>query len=119
MLLVLKRLQSEWPSWMVIAFIALLPFGRAPELPLLILAFSLPFLLRNPEHRARARRVAIYLVPLFLCFWLPMVLSSSQVMDGARTNISATPQHRTAKRDLGDICHPSATGKAIRIIVVF
>jgi O-antigen ligase len=74
--LILKRLQSDWPSWMVVAFIALLPFGRAPEVPLSILALTLPFLLRNPVQRARARRVAVYLIPLFLCFWLPMVLSS-------------------------------------------
>jgi O-antigen ligase len=72
----LIRLKNEWPAWLLIAFFALLPFGRSAELPLSLFALSLPLLLRNPEHRARARRVAVFLVPLFLCFWLPMVLSS-------------------------------------------
>ena len=38
MILLLKRLQSEWPSWLVIAFVALLPFGRMAELPLSVFA---------------------------------------------------------------------------------
>jgi O-antigen ligase len=76
MQLLLKRLQTEWASWLVVAFVALLPFGRAPEVPLSILALALPFLLRNPAHRQRALRLAVFLLPLFLCFWLPMVLSS-------------------------------------------
>ncbi|NIP19393.1 MAG: hypothetical protein GWM87_15470 [Xanthomonadales bacterium] len=76
MSLLFKRLRSEWASWAVIAFIALLPFGRFQEIPLLVFAFSLPVLLRKPGHRERAARTARVLVPLFLCFWLPMVLSS-------------------------------------------
>jgi O-antigen ligase len=76
MLLVMKRMQTEWPAWLLVLFIALLPFGRAPELPLSIFALALPFLLRNPDHRHRARQLALVLIPLFLCFWLPMVLSS-------------------------------------------
>lgn len=70
------RLRSEWPAWLLVLFFASLPFGRLPELPLSLFALSLPFLLRRPEHRARARRLAVFIVPLFLCFWLPMVLSS-------------------------------------------
>jgi O-antigen ligase len=76
MILILKRLQTEWPAWLVISFFALLPFGRFAEVPLSVFALSLPFLWRNPKHRPRIKRVALLLVPLFLCFWLPMVLSS-------------------------------------------
>jgi O-antigen ligase len=76
MRLIMTRLGADWPSWLVVAFIALLPFGRWPELPLSIIALSLPFLLRNPAHRARARGLATIVIPIFLCFWLPMVLSS-------------------------------------------
>jgi O-antigen ligase len=72
----LIRLKQEWPAWLVIAFFALLPFGRLAEVPLSLFALGLPFLLRSPEHRRRARQVSLFLVPLFLCFWLPMVLSS-------------------------------------------
>ena len=57
MQLIWKRLKTDWASWMVIGFVALLPFGRAPEIPLSILALALPFLLRSPAHRARARVV--------------------------------------------------------------
>lgn len=74
--LVLKRLKTEWPGWMVLAFFALLPFGRFSEIPLSVFALSLPFLWRSSEHQARIRQIALVLVPLFLCFWLPMVISS-------------------------------------------
>ena len=43
--LILKRIQTEWPSWLVVSFFALLPFGRAPEIPLSIFALALPFVL--------------------------------------------------------------------------
>ena len=74
--LLLRKLQSEWPAWLLVLFFASLPFGRLPELPLSMFALSLPFLLRSPANRLRARKVAVFLVPLFLCFWLPLVLSS-------------------------------------------
>lgn len=76
MKLFLLRFKSEWPVWLAVSFFALLPFGRSPEVPLSIFALGLPFLLRSPENRRRARAVSVYLVPLFLCFWLPMVFSS-------------------------------------------
>jgi O-antigen ligase len=74
--LLLKRLHNEWPSWLLIAFIALLPFGRMAELPLSVFALSLPFLMRSEELRRRMAGVSPVLIPLFLCYWLPMVLSS-------------------------------------------
>ncbi|NNE04920.1 MAG: O-antigen ligase family protein [Xanthomonadales bacterium] len=69
-------MQNEWASWLLILFFALLPFGRFAELPLAVFALCLPFILRTPERRLQARSAALVLVPLFLCFWLPMVLSS-------------------------------------------
>jgi O-antigen ligase len=80
MKLLVRRLQLEWPSWLAVAFIALLPFGRLAEIPLSLFALALPFLLRDAAHRARLRQVAPFLVVLFLCFWLPMVLSSIDSM---------------------------------------
>ena len=76
MKLLLKRLQTDWPSWLAVSFFALLPFSRLAEIPLSIFALSLPFLARSAEHRQRIRRVSIIVVPVFLCFWLPMVVSS-------------------------------------------
>lgn len=76
MKLLLRRLQLEWPCWLAVSFFALLPFRRLAEIPMSVFALSLPFLLRQPAHRQRLRRVAWVVVPVFLCFWLPMVLSS-------------------------------------------
>jgi len=76
MKLLLKRLRDDWPSWLVVSFFALLPFGRLAEIPLSALALCLPFLARSAENRQRIRRVSIIVIPIFLCFWLPMVLSS-------------------------------------------
>jgi O-antigen ligase len=76
MKILLRRLQLEWPVWLTVLFFALLPFGRAAELPLLIFAFALPFLYYSARYRTRVRRVSLVLIPVFLCFWLPMVLSS-------------------------------------------
>jgi O-antigen ligase len=76
MKLLLKRLQTDWPCWLAISFFALLPFHRLAEIPLSIFALCLPFLARSEGHRRRIRRVSIIVVPVFLCFWLPMVFSS-------------------------------------------
>jgi O-antigen ligase len=76
MKLLLRRLQLEWPCWLAVSFFALLPFRRLAEIPLSIFALSLPFLLRNTEHRQRLRHVATIIIPIFLCFWIPMVISS-------------------------------------------
>lgn len=74
--LLLRRLQTEWACWLAVAFVALLPFRRLSEIPLSIFALSLAWLARSPEHRARIRAAARFVLPLFLCFWIPMLLSS-------------------------------------------
>ena len=76
MKLLLKRLHAEWPCWLAVSFFALLPFSRLAEIPLSVFALSLPFLARSAENRQRIRRVSIVVVPIFLCFWLPILISS-------------------------------------------
>jgi len=76
MKLLLKRLQEDWPSWLAVSFFALLPFSRLAEIPLSVFALSLPFLARSVDNRQRIRRVSIIVIPIFLCFWIPMVASS-------------------------------------------
>jgi len=76
MKLLLKRLQTDWPCWLAVSFFALLPFARLAEIPLSVFALSLPFLARSAEHRQRIRRVSVIVIPVFLCFWLPIVASS-------------------------------------------
>ena len=39
-----RRFQSDWASWLAVAFIALLPFHRLAEIPLSAFAISLAFL---------------------------------------------------------------------------
>jgi len=74
--LLLKRLQADWPSWLAVSFFALLPFGRLSEIPLSIFALSLPFVARTTENKERLKQVSIIVIPIFLCFWIPMVASS-------------------------------------------
>jgi O-antigen ligase len=76
MKLFLRRLQLEWPAWLVVSFFALLPFRRLAEIPMVIFAFAFFFLLRSETHRARIRSLLPLLLPLFLCFWIPMFASS-------------------------------------------
>jgi len=74
--LLLSRFRIEWPAWLVVSFFALLPFHRLSEIPLSVLALSLLFLLRSEAYRARVRSLLPLVLPLFLCFWVPMLLSS-------------------------------------------
>jgi O-antigen ligase len=80
MKLFIRRLRAEWPSWAAVSFIALLPFGRLSEIPLSLFAVSLIFLLRSESHRLLIKQASVFVIPLFLCFWLPMLLSSPDSM---------------------------------------
>lgn len=72
----IRRLQNDWAVWLAVAFIALLPFRRLSEIPLSIFALSLPFLARSAVNRARIGAAARFVLPLFLCYWIPLLLSS-------------------------------------------
>ena len=74
--LLMSRIRIEWPAWLIVSFFALLPFRRLSEIPLSLLALSLLFLLRQEAYRARVRSLLPLVLPLFLCFWIPMVASS-------------------------------------------
>ncbi len=76
MKLLIKRLTNDWPCWLAVSFFALLPFGRLAEIPLSVFALSLPFLARSAQNRQRIRQVSVIVVPVFLCFWIPIMVSS-------------------------------------------
>lgn len=76
MKLLIKRLTNDWPCWLAVSFFALLPFGRLAEIPLSVFALCLPFLARSAQNRQRIRQVSVIVVPVFLCFWIPMMASS-------------------------------------------
>jgi O-antigen ligase len=80
-----RRLQNDWASWLAFSFIALLPFGRLAEIPLSAFAIGLLVLVRTAENRALVRSSARFVVPLFLCYWVPMFLSSFDSMDMSKS----------------------------------
>ena len=63
----LRRAQTEWPAWLAVSFIALLPFRRLAEIPLSIFAISLMFLLRSEEHRMRIKTLLPLLFKILHC----------------------------------------------------
>ena len=77
----IRRFQNEWASWLAVAFIALLPFSRLSEIPLSIFAIALAFLARSADSRKMIRSSAAFILPLFLCYWVPIVLSSVDSVD--------------------------------------
>lgn len=81
MKVLIRKLQAEWPAWLAISFIALLPVRRLSEVPLLTFALLMPWLAFSSRHRERTRRIAALVGPLFLCFWIPMVVSSFDSFD--------------------------------------
>lgn len=89
MKLLIRRLQADWASWLAVAFIALLPFGRLAEIPLSAFAISLAFLARSPRQRKRVRAAAAFVVPLFLCYWIPMVVSTFDSFDAHKSALQS------------------------------
>jgi O-antigen ligase len=81
MMFFLRRLQSDWASWLAVAFIALLPFSRLYEIPISIFAVSLAFLARSAENRALIRSASSFVLPVFLCYWIPVFVSSFDSVD--------------------------------------
>lgn len=76
MKLLLRKLEAEWPAWTAIVFLLLLPVKRLSDVPLAVFALAMPFLWRSAAYGERTRAVFFAILPLFLCFWLPMVLSA-------------------------------------------
>ena len=110
MKLFLRRAQTEWPAWLAVSFIALLPFRRLAEIPLSIFALSLLFLLRSEEHRARIKSLLPLLLPLFLCFWLPMVFSSFDSYDPQKSWVTSLSAVRffMAAMTIGVLLHSAS-----------
>ncbi len=79
--ILIRRVQLDWASWLAVAFIALLPFGRLSEIPLSAFAVALVFLARSADKRRMIRSASRFVLPLFLCYWVPMLLSSFDSMD--------------------------------------
>jgi len=85
MKVLLRKLEAEWPAWTAIAFLLLLPVKRLSEIPLWVFAFAMPFLWRSPVYGERTRAVFRAILPLFLCFWIPMLLSGFDSYDPGKS----------------------------------
>ena len=107
MKVLLRKFQAEWPAWTAIAFIALLPFNRS-GIPLAIFVIAFPFLWRSPVHGERTKQLFKWMLPLFLCFWLPMVFSSFDSYDPGKSWSQSLVNIRflLAAVSLGVLLHP-------------
>jgi O-antigen ligase len=117
MKLFLRRLQNEWASWLAVAFIALLPFHRLAEIPLSVFALSLALLARSAAHRARIRAASSFVLPLFLCYWLPMLLSSFDSFDPQKSAVQTAAALRYLAAALAIsvlLAAPSARERVLR-----
>lgn len=85
----MRRMQSEWPAWLAAAYIALLPFHRLSEIPLSAFAISFFFLFRSTFYKERIKNLLPVLLPLFLCFWIPILLSSFDSYDPAKSWVTS------------------------------
>ena len=71
-----QKLKAEWPAWLAVLFIVGLPIKRSSEGLIVIFALAMPFLWFSKNHGPRAREVFRFVLPFFLCFWLPMLMSA-------------------------------------------
>ena len=81
MKILIRKLQAEWPAWVAIASWPCCRCGACPNCRCWSLTFSMPFLWRSAVYGARTREVSAWVLPLFLCFWIPMLLSSFDSFD--------------------------------------
>ena len=113
----IRRFQNEWASWLAVAFIALLPFSRLAEIPLSIFAIALIFLARSADNRKMIRSSAAFILPLFLCYWVPIVLSSVDSMDPQKSWVHSLVALRYLAAALAMsvlLCAPSARERVLR-----
>lgn len=85
---------TYWPVALALLFFALLPVGRQMELPLSLFAFSLAFLATKPDRRQQIRAASKLILPLFLCIWVPMLVSSFDSLDPEKSWMQTGPSLR-------------------------
>jgi O-antigen ligase len=106
----LRRAQTEWPAWLAVSFIALLPFRRLAEIPLSIFAIAFLFLFSSELYRARIKTLLPLLLPLFLCFWIPMMASSFDSYDANKSWVTSLAALRffMAAMSIGVLLHSAS-----------
>ena len=71
-----SRFRVEWPAWLAFLYVFALPFRRNSEISISFFALILPFLLMRREYRIMVMPALRFILPVFLCFWIPMLISS-------------------------------------------
>jgi len=80
-----NALRAHWPLYLLLAVLALLPFGHAAELPLLIAALvGLVWRMRR-SGEARDRGSERLLLWAFLAYWLPELISAGDSLAAAKS----------------------------------
>lgn len=72
---------AYWPALLALAFFALLPLRRQMEIPLSLFALAFAVLAFNAARRTQLRAAAGFIIPLFLCIWIPMLASCLDSLD--------------------------------------
>lgn len=122
---VAKRIDAPRASrdarvWLLIAIVALLPFGAAPELPILIAALWTLASLRHLDWRAGATRMALL---VFAAYWLPELLSAFDSLDARKSWLEVAADLRFAllllfaTSALRDAARLRFAGRAVAVIV--
>ena len=70
------RLRAQWPALVVLMVLALLPVGRAAELPLLVAAVAGIILAWRRRRQLRADAGVRLVAILFACYWLAALISA-------------------------------------------
>jgi O-antigen ligase len=73
---------SDARAWVVLAIVALLPFGAAAEVPILVAALWALASLRTRDARAPGVRLALV---LFGAYWVPELLSAPDSLDARKS----------------------------------
>lgn len=94
----LRRLASGlaayWPLLLALLFFAALPFRRQMEIPLSLFALSLGVLAFKAELRKEIRTAARFVLPVFLCIWIPMLISCFDSLDPDKSWAQTIPSLR-------------------------
>ena len=76
-----RSFSKNWPVLLLLFFIAVLPLRREMEWAVGSFAIALAFLARNPANRQLITKAAHIILPIFLCIWIPMLISSFDSVD--------------------------------------
>ena len=79
------RFCVEWPAWLTALFVFALPFRRNSEISIGFMFLLFPILMQQRAYRQLIKPVLRFIIPIFLCFWIPMVISNFDSYDSEKS----------------------------------